>query len=289
MTTRSPRALPPARVSFNFLVKCNMTCAYCYCPFSGIEVDRHVCRRIIDRLADWRVESVTFGGGDPLMYGDDFVELLTYTRMRIPGVFLQVDTNGIGVTRPLIEALAGNVDLIGLPLDGPNAEIHRQMRGSPSHFDLVSDLARTVSKMSRLKINTVVGRPNVDHLIELGTLLREMAIHRWSLYEFWPLGSSGTSNAARYTLSPKEFNGAIEDLMRHHRDLPFEIGSVDARWHSYFFVSHTGDTYTVDRANRSEYRLLGSILDDEVLTRWHEHADLEAGKRRYRLRMTDAG
>jgi len=56
------------RVNFNFTAKCNMACRFCYVPFDGEEGSEVEAFAVVDELLARDVKSITFAGGDPLMY-----------------------------------------------------------------------------------------------------------------------------------------------------------------------------------------------------------------------------
>ena len=56
------------RVNFNFAAKCNMACRFCYVPFDGEEGSEVEAFAVVDELLARDVKSITFAGGDPLMF-----------------------------------------------------------------------------------------------------------------------------------------------------------------------------------------------------------------------------
>jgi MoaA/NifB/PqqE/SkfB family radical SAM enzyme len=130
----------PARVCFNFTRRCNMQCPYCYIPFGDQKSDLRVWKKIVDRVVEWHVEAITFGGGDPFMYGQ-FRDLLLYCFGKL---FIHVDTNGINLKDPDFELMQKGVALLGLPVDGSNAAVHGVMRDDLTHFkSVIHNIVRT--------------------------------------------------------------------------------------------------------------------------------------------------
>ena len=83
------------RVCVNFAERCNMSCSYCYIPFDGVAPNLEEAKQVVNRLHAMQAESITFGGGDPLIY-DWFVDLLRYTRSKFgSNMFIQLDINGL--------------------------------------------------------------------------------------------------------------------------------------------------------------------------------------------------
>lgn len=278
---------PPSRINFNFLAKCNMTCPYCYLPFDGTETNLGLWKKIIDRVIKWESQSITFGGGDPFIY-PEFQELLLYTRQNHKSVkLIQVDTNGIRLRNEHYQLLRENSDLVGLPLDGSNSQIHQLMRQHSNHFKIVIHLLDELTKNGiAIKVNTVVSKINIDDLERISELLRNFPIKSWSLYEFWALGPSGVEHADKYTLPHDIFMEKASYIQKIHYSSHVDIDTVDKRHHVYFFVSQTGRAYTIDHKNPYMYIELGSIFDNAVLQKWDAHADQRKMLARIESRIT---
>ena len=261
----------PARVCFNFAAKCNMRCPYCYIPFDGREAGVEVWKAVVDRVASWGSRAMTFGGGDPFLYGP-FRELLVHAKNH--GFFIQVDTNALLMKDDDYDLTAKHVDLLGLPLDGSTPELHGAMRRHKKHFHtIVAALQNSRARNIPIKINTVVSSLNVGDLLNIAELLRLHKIERWALYEFWPLGQIALDNALQYNISKESFLRETDKLREIVDFATLEIGSISVRHNSYFFVTHTGKAYTVNPNNHSEYVDLGSIFDEQVLKIWNEYAN----------------
>lgn len=277
----------PECVHFSFLARCNMSCPFCYSPFDGKESGCELWKRIIDRILSWEPRAITFSGGDPLNY-DAFRTLLKFLRRdRGFASFVQVDTNGLGVKREDIDLLAHTVDLVGLPIDGDTASVHDSLRSYEGHFAVVLkllDLLRIAHVP--VKINTVVTAKNLKDLHRIADLLSRYSVAVWSMYEFWPIGpSSASRNFYAYEVSHPEFLNVCQDIATQCDFTDVEIGTVDSRKGSYFFTSHTGRVFTVERKSPERYFEVGSIFDPRVLSRWAKQADTRQVAERAKQRM----
>ena len=242
-----------------------MSCEWCYVPFAGERPDPAVCKRIIERSAAIGFEVFTFGGGDPFLY-QFLPELIALAKNR--GLFVHVDTNGIGLqcTQATISLLTEGIDLLGLPLDGPRADIHDRMRSSESHFGLALDrLSWLRPFMAKIKINTFVSKGNIYTIPEMVPLIARLGPSRWSLYQYWPL-SHGKTAMTRHLISDEQFSSMTEKLPAIIDGVRVEVNSLSVRRLTYPFVSHDGTIYIHDETDYSSYRILGPIFDDEVIT-----------------------
>lgn len=255
----------PTRIVLNFAHHCNMNCEWCYVPFAGDRPDPMVCKRIIERSAEIGFEVFTFGGGDPMLYG--FLPELIECAKKC-GFFVHVDTNGIGLlcTKATVSLLENGIDLLGLPLDGPRAEIHDRMRSTSSHFQLVLDRLAWLSPfMHKVKINTFVSKCNLNAIPEMVPLITRVKPSRWSLYQYWPL-SLGKRAFAQHVVSVEEFSTAMGKLPAVIDRSHIEINPLPIRRLTYPFVSHDGTIYIHDDTDESSYKTLGSIFNESVIS-----------------------
>src|SRR5262245_8547898 len=126
-----------SRIIFNFGFQCNMACSYCYIPFGGKEANPERCLEVVNRVAELGFKVITFGGGDPFRYS--YLPQLVRESARL-GLTVHIDTNGILLNERAadFDLLRSCVALVGLPLDGPNSDVHSIMRDSgPNHFNLI--------------------------------------------------------------------------------------------------------------------------------------------------------
>ena len=261
-----------SRVIFNFTKKCNLSCDFCFVPFDGRDSSLQLWQRIIARCKTWKPRNITFGGGDPCAY-KQFPLLLQST---MDGeVFIQVDTNGLGLRSWHLPIIKQSVQLISLPIDGTE-QVHRAMRGHAAHFGIVVKwLRRFADEAVQTKINTVVTRINIHALDGVAKLLMDFPIHVWSLYQFWPLGP-GKYHRNRFEVSTQEFPNATRAIRERYDFTRIEVSAISDRLLAYFIVSHTGCVYVMDRHNPEEYVELGNIFDEDILAKWQDHGDYGA-------------
>jgi MoaA/NifB/PqqE/SkfB family radical SAM enzyme len=255
----------PTRIILNFAHRCNMSCEWCYVPFQGDRPDPAICKRIVERSSEIGFKILTFGGGDPMQYWF-LPQLIAYAKKC--GLFVHVDTNGIGLEckNATVSLLNEGIDLLGLPLDGPRAEIHDQMRSTTSHFKLVLDrLIWLTPFMHKVKINTFVSQHNINEILEIAPIIARFRPSRWSLYQYWPL-SHGKRAMARHVISTEQFLTVMKRLPTVPDGVRVEVNPLPIRRLTYPFVSHDGTIYIHNETDESSYKTLGSIFDQAVIT-----------------------
>ena len=275
------------RVNFNFAAKCNMACRFCYVPFDGEEGSEVEAFAVVDELLARDVKSITFAGGDPLMY-PYLQTLISRVKDANPEVFVQLDTNALRFSASRLAGLHGLVDLYGIPLDAVSSDGSFAMRTHRRHPMLVLPvIAALVQSGSDVKVNTVVSQLNRNELVAVGHAIDQRSVRRWSLYEFWAIGPTAIRNEKDYSLGHATYITIVEDIRRRFQNIVVEDGSIGSRTGSYLFVTQTGRVYTVDPHRRDRYLELGNMLRDAtILDRWDQHLDAQRNRHRYEQRQT---
>ncbi len=256
----------PSRVVLNFSHRCALNCEWCYVPFETGRAQRHVVAGVVDRVASLGFQAITFGGGDPFQYS--YVADLAL-RAKASGLYVHIDTHGRSLTPSQANAklVSETIDLVGLPLDGPNSEVHDRMRNAPGPFEVVMKRLRWLRKVgATFKVNTIVSSRNVDSLVDLATCIHGLAPWRWSIYQYMPLGPGARVSAAHWLELP-EFQSAVSRV-RALLGAPgvsmLEVADKDSRRSTYPIVHHDGSVF-VHRTDRPEaLQLVCSIFDPQA-------------------------
>lgn len=259
-----------SRIIFNFTNKCNLSCDFCYIPFNNEECkDLDLWKNIIDKCKSLNAKIITFGGGDPFMY-KDFYTLLEYT---YDGkIFIQVDTNALGLTEKHLNSINSCVDLVSLPVDGTEL-VHSKMRKNTLHYQVVMKWLKRFNELGiPVKINTVLTKYNYSNLYDLAQILNKYIISKWSIYQYWALGPL-KHNRVVFELTDDEYFNITSNLMSNFSNLNIEQSSLRSRYNSYFFVTQTSRVYVMDKKNQEEYVELGSIFDQDIIKKWKLHGN----------------
>ncbi len=171
------RSLP---YSINFIVtnRCNFQCVYCDAPdHAGHEMTTAEIRGAISELAAAGMARASFSGGEALLR-DDAPGLMEYAKSL--GLFVSLNSNAFTL-EPLIERLAGCVDLVMLSLDGPE-EVHDKVRRQPGSFaKVIAMLERARALGISTTAITVIGPWNVDRIPEVLELAKRVGF--WAYFQ----------------------------------------------------------------------------------------------------------
>jgi MoaA/NifB/PqqE/SkfB family radical SAM enzyme len=185
------------------------------------------------------------------------------------------------VPRVDCRAVAANVDLIGIPLDGSSDAVSQQFRKLSSVEDQREILRLLDAVNARVCVNTVVHRGNTSDLAAVAdTICRHRSVVEWQLFQFMPIGPLGFKNRARYEIDADAYVTAVAAARRRLRELASSVCLVAksgaARKHRYLLIDSdgnlwmpqqaTGDAWSGDDANDRRL-IVGNITDAGVLER----------------------
>jgi uncharacterized protein len=145
--------------------RCNLACDYCYMyeladqSWQGrpVIMSRETVRAAAARIAEHANRhrlpevQVTLHGGEPLLAGPEFIdfvarEMRSVVDPAIP-VRLTVQTNGIKLSRGILEVLRRHDIHVGISLDGgkQDNDLHRRYRGGRGSYD---DVTRGIDRLA---------------------------------------------------------------------------------------------------------------------------------------------
>ncbi|MEK6921412.1 MAG: radical SAM protein [Nanoarchaeota archaeon] len=193
----------PYRINWETKEICNEHCTFCFATFElpadfiipGTESQEELrktltteeVKSLVNQASAVGVHEFLFGGGDPFIR-KDMSELIKYTAER--GLKVLVDTNALIVSSKmrLLDDIANSIYRLGIPFDGPNAEINDKMRDMPGAFEKAMKLlSSSQDKPYQIKVNTVVTAQNYHAIPDMVNTFTEYRVNRWSLDQFIPL------------------------------------------------------------------------------------------------------
>jgi hypothetical protein len=136
----------PGQLVTQYTDECNAGCPQCgmrrFNPFQLSRLDNDTCRRTIDSAAQSGVVSLSFPGGEPLLYLDDIIVLLRYARISgIPytstgtngSIFMQHGSPGFEkrISEIALKLKETGVYTYWISIDSHDETLHEHMRGLP--------------------------------------------------------------------------------------------------------------------------------------------------------------
>ncbi|MBL7206888.1 MAG: radical SAM protein, partial [Candidatus Aenigmarchaeota archaeon] len=151
------RPLHKPTVYFRVTPFCNLKCIIC----DDWKPEKHKERRllenmltkdeyikIIDDLADFGVQRLQFGGGEPLVRKEIF-DIINYAKSK--GLPTRILTNGYLLSKmDVAKKLSEGIDEVWVSLDGPNPETHDLERGVKGCFE---NVVKGIENLNDIRFN----------------------------------------------------------------------------------------------------------------------------------------
>ena len=182
----SVRALTaPTEVHVAVTERCPAGCVGCYADATprGHEPTLAELRERLDALAEMRVFSVAFGGGEAVLR-DDIGALASHARRR--GLSPTMTTSGLGITRERARTMTDFAQ-VNVSWDGPST-LYRDVRGWDGARVAEDAIAHLRGAGVDVGINTVLTQHNYPHLDEIARGAERLGAVELQLLRFKPSG-----------------------------------------------------------------------------------------------------
>lgn len=212
----------PYSVGWAITNRCNLRCVHCNMNSGDAlnnELKTEDCIKIIDKLAENKVQRITFFGGEPLVR-KDFFQIADYAYNK--GIFINMTTNALMITEEMIKKELYKFDMVRVSLDGPNAETHEFIRNKKGAFDeTIKRIKMLVKNGIDVGVVTCISHRNLKYIKEMITLLEKLKIKRW----FLPLLSSAGrgSSISKEVLTPLEVKQFLIDIQNLTANSSFTV------------------------------------------------------------------
>ncbi|MBU0666333.1 MAG: radical SAM protein [Nanoarchaeota archaeon] len=237
---------------------CGMSCGFCY---SKVRVSKYNLSEeeivdLVSRSKKYAFNAIGLTGGDPFGRKDiaSLVEHLSSLSVKI-----RIDSNLLSYDLVKVKPIIKNLDLLGVPLDGPDAKIHDYNRDANGHFQLIYDNLlniRTNFPDLKIKIHTVLTKRNIDKIYDMQRLIEEILPNSWSIYKFFPAGV-GYENKKYFEISNEEFATFKKDFPNKIGRTIIDIPEDDVHDKSFLMVGSDGIVYGCFDEKKLQYQDFG--------------------------------
>jgi radical SAM protein with 4Fe4S-binding SPASM domain len=227
-----PRTLPKGRsflsngvkprlIAFEVTRRCRYSCRHCRANAGETgeeELTTSQCKKILKAIAKYvslpprkRGCILILTGGEPMERGDIY-ELIRYGRKM--GLRMVMATCGYRINEKTIVRLKkAGVMALSFSIDGAGAESHDKFRGDKGAFDAAVNAAKIARKgRVRFQINTTISKINIDEVIGIAELARELGADCFNPFILVPTGRG--REIANEILDSVEYEVLLNELLR---------------------------------------------------------------------------
>lgn len=211
----------PFRLGFNTLpvlseialtYACNLDCRFCYAACHSGGSGRAPARPVLAKQDfqevlriirhDAKVPSVSFTGGEPTLCGD-LPDLVRYARHTL-GMRVNLITNGTQIDSALARALEeAGLHSAQVSIESPDPEVHDALTGhAGSYSQSLRGLRQLQDTGILVHTNTTVNRLNVDTLLGMPALVRDLGLERFSMNLVIPMRPDDALNMSYAEAAP---------------------------------------------------------------------------------------
>jgi SynChlorMet cassette radical SAM/SPASM protein ScmE len=217
----------PEKVTLNLTNRCNLNCLYCAVSATKNapgDLALEQWQSIIDELARIKVFHLAISGGEPFLCRS-LLSILVHIH-RHP-FRVSINTNATRMDEKILSYLSCSkrLDYIQVSLDGPNAEVHDQIRGLGSFKQLVKGVDLLRSYDIPFFYYVVVHKSNQRHIGEMVRFGRSTGASQVAFSTLVPQGNAlGHLNEL---LLPYDDQKQVEDEMRRLKNrYPHFVGGT---------------------------------------------------------------
>ena len=249
-------------VVWNMTRRCNLSCIHCYSdsenkPYPG-EMTTEEGERFIRDLAEFKVPTILFSGGEPLMRKDIF-HLASVAKSL--GIRAVLSTNGTLINKGMAKKIKEvGFSYVGISLDGIG-ENNDRFRGRRGAFqDALQGIRNLVELGQRVGLRFTITRHNYKDVPAIFDLLKEERVDRCCFYHlvYTGRGSDMKEDDISHQQTRELLDLIMEQTLRLHEEgKPKEILTVD---------NHTDGVYLYMKLKKERPKRAEEVLQ---LLRWN--------------------
>ncbi|MDC7126166.1 MAG: GTP 3',8-cyclase MoaA [Spirochaetales bacterium] len=247
MKDRFKREIKYMRISVTD--RCNLRCKYCMPEPVKSTSHYNILRyeeilQICKAATKLGITNFKITGGEPLVRSG-VVNLITELKTLPETESVTLTTNGIMLKEHLEELASAGIDGINISLNAIKPELYESISGENQVDRTIEAIEASVKAGIKTKINTVLLKSNIDHIILLSSFAKKSPVDV-RFIELMPIGNGknieGVDNDTAFALLKKEYpdlnyvnkkigNGPAEYY--HSKLLKGRIGFISANTHNF--------------------------------------------------------
>ena len=180
-------AIKPIYVGYKIIERCNQRCVHCWAGKNdGVVPSLNDVISGLDKLKQLQPLHLTITGGEPLMH-EDWFSIVQYAKNNFP--IVELFTNAVLFTEESVKRLSkifDENDYAQVSLDGLEKSYMKQ-RGVDNFKHVVANIQLLVTYGINVRVNMTITHLNVNDMLGVYELLRDIGIASFSISPVYPL------------------------------------------------------------------------------------------------------
>lgn len=153
--------------------RCNLKCAHCYQEdtisndLSLLEMKKFIDHFVYVLKKQHMNGSISLTGGEPLILGNKFWDLVRYIKLADVPIKIYVLSNGTLITQDIADKFVENKIGCQISFDGPNADIHDIIRGKGNFLRALKGANLLITKKVPVSSHFVIMKQNVKYVKDI--------------------------------------------------------------------------------------------------------------------------
>jgi His-Xaa-Ser system radical SAM maturase HxsC len=159
--------------SFLVTEQCNHYCLMCSQPPKNID-DSHLFKDLykVIPLIPKDTEGIGFTGGEPTLFGDQFLDLLNLTKSNLPNTSVHILSNGRAFSNFNYAKKYAEIEhpdmMVGIPIYSDDSKVHNYIVQAEDAFDQTIQGILNLKKLKQpVEIRVVLHKQSIPRLVEL--------------------------------------------------------------------------------------------------------------------------
>lgn len=208
----------PLYVAWDTTYRCNLHCIHCC--FGELnnkieyskELTTQEAKKLLDELAEIKIASLQFAGGEPFVR-EDFLQLIEYAS-DMPYA-RSIATNGMFISQDVAKQLKDcNICNVQISLDGSTQGIHEYIRGKGTYSKTVNAIKQLVKNGIPVVVATLLSRHNINNVTKMLSFLFDLGVDTFRLQFLMPEGNA-KNIYNELLLKPFQIKETVEMLENH--------------------------------------------------------------------------
>lgn len=249
------------KLCWNLTTLCNENCIYCFRELQEKQLDLKTNIGILRKLKALGTTSITFAGGEPLLYPGLDVLMQECNNL---GIKANLITNGSLLNRDNLDKYLSSITKLTFSIDSPNRFMNEASGRGIHHYEHIKKLLPYINEKYPniiLEVNTVVTYDNsdeIDFMFEaLGSEISFYGLKKWKISRFCPLRGYAKERKNLLSVSDSVFESIKNEYSNKSDFFEIQVRDLDAVEEN-IILSPSGN---IKMAANSEERTIVASLD----------------------------